>query len=646
MTMKDFNLRLSLYLLVFCIGWAFIWSQLLINYGLVLLLLAGISWYLYPINMRHYNFAIKIWSILTLLFLLQFVLFSIQSAYVFIKNVQQIILFVLFYKLCNLQYVKDAYHIILISFVAILSALSWNFEAIMVYPLVATITMIFISLYQLAPYSGKDKLIYFPLLERRHHLFFHTVFIMLISLILIAGIFFMIPRHTSGYFEDIRMIHKEHLTGFSDEISLAALNDLKGNEEVAFRAIIKPSIDESRLYWRGVALDKFDGMKWINTSRINYFKIAAHKAYILQHRGELIEQKIFPVSLASRYLLSLFPFAGLKIDQFFIDIDENDNFISSVQTYTMYSVKYGGFFHSQITGEDKERYLQLPKINNKIVQLNEKIVSSALSDEEKALQITNYLRDNYKYSIGKSPVYLDDPITDFLLFRKEGHCEYFASALCVLLRINRIPCRLVNGYLGGEYNFLGNYYIVRQSRAHSWVEAYLPNKGWILLDATPVNYESLGFTLEAWLNSITDSISFLWENYVLLYSLKKQAAVYSYVENLMSKSIDFINKLKSESYKSKLWGILLVPILLIVVRMIRSDASILDRFKVRFSFDFLFYKMFLLKMRILGYKKPKEMTPIEFCNLLGNSRYQKKAEEITKRYCYLKYSMLNKRQEF
>ena len=644
--MKDFNLRLSLYILVFCNGWAFIWSQLLINYGLILLLLTSISWYLYPINMRYYNIAIKIWSILTLLFLLQFVLFSIQSAYIFIKNVQQIILFVLFYKLCNLQYVKDAYHIILISFVGILSALSWNFESIMVFPLVAAITMIFISLYQLAPYSGKNKLDYFPLIEGRQHLFFHTVFITVISLVLISIIFFMIPRHTFGYFENIRMIHKEYLTGFSDEVSLADLIDIRNNEESDFRANIKPRIDESRMYRRGIALDKFNGIKWINTGRIRYSKIAAHRPNILQHKGELIEQKIFPVSLASRYLFSLFPFAGLKIDQPFITIDENDNLISSVQTYSMYSVKDGGFFYSLITDEEKKRYLQLPEINNKIIQLNKKIVSSNSSDEEKALQITNYLRNSYKYSVGQSEIYLDDPLADFLLFRKEGHCEYFASALCVLLRINSIPCRVVNGYLGGEYNILGNYYIVRQSRAHSWVEAYLPNRGWILLDATPVNYESLGFTLKAWLNSIEDSISFLWENYVLLYSFERQAVVYSYIKNFSNKIINSISKFISDSYKLKLWTILFIIILLMLVKVLRSNKSILKRFKVRFSFEFLFYKLFLLKMRILGYKKPKWMTPMEFCNLLENSRFKEEAEEITKKYCYLKYSMLNKRQEF
>ena len=83
-----------------------------------------------------------------------------------------------------------------------------------------------------------------------------------------------------------------------------------------------------------------------------------------------------------------------------------------------------------------------------------------------------------------------------------------------------------------------------------------------------------------------------------------------------------------------------------LVKVLRSNKSILKRFKVRFSFEFLFYKLFLLKMRILGYKKPKWMTPMEFCNLLENSRFKEEAEEITKKYCYLKYSMLNKRQEF
>ena len=66
-----------------------------------------------------------------------------------------------------------------------------------------------------------------------------------------------------------------------------------------------------------------------------------------------------------------------------------------------------------------------------------------------------------------------DPVVDFLVNRKAGHCEYFASALTLLLRSVGIPARMVNGFKGGDWNDLAQVLYVRQKHAHSWVEAYL-----------------------------------------------------------------------------------------------------------------------------------------------------------------------------
>ena len=63
-----------------------------------------------------------------------------------------------------------------------------------------------------------------------------------------------------------------------------------------------------------------------------------------------------------------------------------------------------------------------------------------------------------------------EPLEDFLFVQKAGHCEYFASALAVMLRTVGVPTRSVNGFYGGEWNSFGHYLAVRQGDAHSWVE--------------------------------------------------------------------------------------------------------------------------------------------------------------------------------
>ena len=108
----------------------------------------------------------------------------------------------------------------------------------------------------------------------------------------------------------------------------------------------------------------------------------------------------------------------------------------------------------------------------------------------------------FEYSLNRPPPAPNvDPIEDFVTRNRSGHCEYFASALALMLRSQGIPARMVIGYRGGECNPLGDFFDVRQLHAHAWVEAYLepdqiPEKerpaglsvqhgAWLVLDATP-----------------------------------------------------------------------------------------------------------------------------------------------------------------
>ena len=124
-----------------------------------------------------------------------------------------------------------------------------------------------------------------------------------------------------------------------------------------------------------------------------------------------------------------------------------------------------------------EAYLQLPAIDLRISRLAEQITASAPSNYEKALAIEQYLRAHFGYTLDLGRVRPQDPLAYFLFERKEGHCEYFASSMAVMLRTLGIPSRIVNGFRGGEFNDLTGQYVVRASNAHSWVEAYFPAPG-------------------------------------------------------------------------------------------------------------------------------------------------------------------------
>ena len=112
-----------------------------------------------------------------------------------------------------------------------------------------------------------------------------------------------------------------------------------------------------------------------------------------------------------------------------------------------------------------------------------------------------------------------DPLEDFLFHQKAGHCEYFASATAMLLRLAGVPSRYVNGFLGGEWNDLGKYLTMRDNRAHSWVEAYLGPAGWVRIDATPS--ANTGSRMGR-MRQLVDSVEFFWSRWVIDYDVSRQ----------------------------------------------------------------------------------------------------------------------------
>jgi hypothetical protein len=121
-----------------------------------------------------------------------------------------------------------------------------------------------------------------------------------------------------------------------------------------------------------------------------------------------------------------------------------------------------------------------------------------------------------------------DPLEAFLFRHRSGYCEYFASSLAVMLRSAGVPARLVAGYLGGKYNTNGNYYLVTQAAAHTWVEAWLEEGGWSRLDPTPAA-EEFGGTIASreapgtllWL----DALRMKWNSWIVQYDAEVQVGI-------------------------------------------------------------------------------------------------------------------------
>lgn len=166
-----------------------------------------------------------------------------------------------------------------------------------------------------------------------------------------------------------------------------------------------------------------------------------------------------------------------------------------------------------------------------------------------AQALEGYLRDRGEFQYSLKPVRRSqgvDPVEDFVTDHRSGHCEYFASALTLMLRSLNIPARLAIGFKGGEWNAAGQYYQVRELHAHAWVEAYVPpdslpnnlandkkarqNGAWLILDPTPRRSEEDDLADRFGIGAVKrllDLTQLVWTNYVLgMDSQRQQEAIY------------------------------------------------------------------------------------------------------------------------
>jgi transglutaminase-like putative cysteine protease len=169
--------------------------------------------------------------------------------------------------------------------------------------------------------------------------------------------------------------------------------------------------------------------------------------------------------------------------------------------------------------------LNLPVLDRRIPALAEEITANASTRYDAAAAIESWLSDRLTYSLDVSDRGSADPLASFLFEGMAGHCEYFATAMVVLTREADIPSRFVAGYLRGEKGQFGERYIVRQSDAHSWVEVYFPDFGWVPFDPTPPAGRSVAessglLSLASYLHS---SVTRLWDDYLVGIDLDDQA---------------------------------------------------------------------------------------------------------------------------
>jgi transglutaminase-like putative cysteine protease len=374
----------------------------------------------------------------------------------------------------------------------------------------------------------------------------------LVMMILVgaAAVFFLLPRMSAGYLGGYSF-GNDLSTGFSDRVQLGGIGKIQQSNAVVMH--IQISGDKSgryALHWRGVALANFDGKNWSNPREQYMLPREADGAFSVP----MFSQGVAPVNDGRRqaapgttphlihYRVLLEPigtnvfflapwarrvmgaYRSLQVDtggavydldnQHAVNLYEADSDIARPSAALLRSA--GAPFPQFVSP-----YLQFPALDPRIPRLAAQISASASNNYDKAAAVETYLKTHYGYTLQLLPAPVADPLANFLFERKQGHCEYFASSMAVMLRTLHIPSRVVNGFRSDEFNDVTGNYIVRAKNAHSWVEAYFPGYGWITFDPTPGG--DVG-TPEGWDRAMLylDAAQSFWREWVISYDSSHQ----------------------------------------------------------------------------------------------------------------------------
>jgi protein-glutamine gamma-glutamyltransferase len=490
-----------------------------------------------------------------------------------------------------------------------------------------------------------------------------------------TGLFFAIPRFGSGYFH--RAARSSSLSGFSDSIRLGGIGTIQLDPAVVMRVRVKgdPTLLKTAK-WRGVTLDYFDGRSWSKRARGEAINFDSGRDFRIQESTGLdntIDYQVWLEPSATSYLFTVAHTLQLKGQLAPLSRDPaDDSFTARAHpsrrlTYDATSRltrPVGAAQEADPPPAERQSYLQLPQIDPRIFSLALNVSSGAATNLEKAGRVEKYLQTNYFYTLDQAQLENPQPLTTFLLQTRRGHCEYFASSMVVLLRALSVPARIVNGFQAGEYNEIGENYVIRGRDAHSWVEVWIQGTGWIAFDPTPASAEPLLRShLSIVLGNYLDAFELFWAEWVVGYDDVIQVSLFRDLQDKAAQ-LSWMGQRKLYRSMADLQQKLQAAMAGIVQSVRESPASILIYVAGAFILGLLFfagrqaqrrlwigrsmrtnparlavrfYGDFLTLAANCGNAKPAAATPDEFAATFRNSNLQRQVDELTSIYQLVRF---------
>lgn len=286
-------------------------------------------------------------------------------------------------------------------------------------------------------------------------------------------------------------------SGFSTNLQLGAMKAMLQSDEKVLR-IDGPAPD----HLRGVVYTTYRFGRWFAAAS------AAPKPVHSAAEGGTLVQVLSPqggVVFVPLEAASIGSAQALAVN----DLGVHSGFEGQVEDY-WFDLDSGGD-RVQVMAPDEDDLRVPERMQDALRATALAVTSSATAPRTQLLQLVSFFHSEFEYSLSFERPSTGDPVLHFLSTGRQGHCEYFASAMTLLARRMGIPARVVGGYLVVERNALTGKVIVRQKHAHAWVEAWVDG-AWVTFDPTPPAglAASMGRetpTLEAYWDWLTDGLA-------------------------------------------------------------------------------------------------------------------------------------------
>jgi protein-glutamine gamma-glutamyltransferase len=428
--------------------------------------------------------------------------------------------------------------------------------------------------------------------------------------------------------------------------------------------------------WRGSALREFDGKRWFNPAGGGEDIRVPHDRHQVtlkfEHPPRRSEWVAYRVQLSAMSFDTLF-YAGMVqsigINAPLLHYTPGGSLrVSGVSTsglkYVAASVIEEELATPRVPPEplravERDEMLLLPDgLDVRIFRLAREVIEGATdgvnADDAKARAIQKYLRTNYGYTLHLLPATVPDPLANFLFERRKGHCEYFASAMAVMLRSVGIPSRVVTGFASGVYNPLTGWQVVRASDAHSWVEAWISGRGWITYDPTPPDPNAFESAFMTRMSLFFDAAEQFWQDWILSYDLDHQITLATRVQQSsrgarplwFERAAGWLTDAgrSSATYAPRAGVALFLAIAAVLFgpaasRWWRGAMRVrrLKRGEGDASDATLLYRRMLGLLERRGIQKPPWLTPSEFARVLPATELSPLVEDLTSAYVEFRF---------